>query len=270
MALIYHYCSPYAFQQIMERECFWLSSTNNMNDFTEGKLLAEVLDGFLEKNKSRYGQVWIDLVKSNFKEYLSPKYITCFSKDNDSLSQWRAYAQDGEGVAIGFDDTAFGITEKVSMPSIIPSKSLTLKDVKYESIDKIELDITRIIKSSMQVSSSEEEAAYLVGIHYSDLYISVKNMAFSEEKEKRLVYSAMIYEDVNDNTIELMNPIGEMKFRIVNGLLTSYFEFKFKKTAVSEIVLGPKNKFTDQDMKLFLRMNKYNHVEVCRSAATYR
>ncbi|WP_416152053.1 DUF2971 domain-containing protein [Pseudomonas sp. Bout1] len=28
---------------------------------------------------------------------------TCFSKAGDVLSQWRAYADDGQGYAIGFD-----------------------------------------------------------------------------------------------------------------------------------------------------------------------
>lgn len=32
-----------------------------------------------------------------------PILITCFSKQEDKLSQWRTYGQDGYGVAIGFD-----------------------------------------------------------------------------------------------------------------------------------------------------------------------
>lgn len=30
-------------------------------------------------------------------------YVTCFSYQNDLLSQWRGYADDGRGAAIGFD-----------------------------------------------------------------------------------------------------------------------------------------------------------------------
>lgn len=29
--------------------------------------------------------------------------ISCFSKNGDLLSQWRAYAEDGKGFSIGFD-----------------------------------------------------------------------------------------------------------------------------------------------------------------------
>jgi len=32
----------------------------------------------------------------------SSSYITCFSRNGDLLSQWRAYGNDGKGVSIGF------------------------------------------------------------------------------------------------------------------------------------------------------------------------
>jgi hypothetical protein len=30
-------------------------------------------------------------------------FLTCFSENGDLLSQWRAYGNNGDGVAIGFD-----------------------------------------------------------------------------------------------------------------------------------------------------------------------
>ena len=41
-------------------------------------------------------------------------FCVCFSESRDQLSQWRGYAQDGNGMAIGFDK---GILEKLNQIS---------------------------------------------------------------------------------------------------------------------------------------------------------
>lgn len=46
----------------------------------------------------------IEQLNGDINQYLKHQsLITCFSFENDLLSQWRAYGQDGEGMAIGFD-----------------------------------------------------------------------------------------------------------------------------------------------------------------------
>jgi hypothetical protein len=273
MAIIYHYCSPQAFLQIIERKCIWLSSTNNMNDFSEGEWFSKALRMVLAEKEMVYGEQWCEAVWRYFVENLTPKYITCFSKNNDSLSQWRAYAQDGEGVSIGFDEEFLGAKGKFINPHSDIEKSLCLCDVNYLSHHEIK---GTLIKQANEILEEEKDNPNKQeGVEwFADLCVSlameVKNPAFEEECEKRLVYSADIKAS-SEGLLEVKNPIGEMRHRISNGYLTSYFEFGLLvQDAIKEITLGPKNKFHNIDIQNFLGLNSLSHIHVKRSSATYR
>lgn len=107
MSLIYHYCSPYTFQQIIEKKCLWLSATNNMNDFAEGGWVTNALNNVIHRVTNEKNKEWIEHLLFQYNSANTPKYVACFSKDGDILSQWRAYAQNGEGVSIGFHQESF-------------------------------------------------------------------------------------------------------------------------------------------------------------------
>ncbi|WP_413508250.1 DUF2971 domain-containing protein [Serratia proteamaculans] len=272
MALIYHYCSPQTFLQVIERKCIWLSSTNNMNDFAEGEWFISAVKRMLEIKQDEYGSEWCNTAWVHFISNISPKYITCFSKNSDSLSQWRAYAQDGEGVAIGFEDSAFGAEGDTIHTNISPKKSLCLKDVKYSSAQEIfnELSTTAELFRSLDTEEPSNSALTFSAI-CSSLAMLTKNPAFEEENERRLVYSALITVRQNDGSVEVMNALGDIRHRVSNGYLTSYFELNFNPVdAIKDIVLGPKNKFHKTDLSNFLGINSLGSVSFRRSAATYR
>lgn len=55
-----------------------------------------------------------------------PEYVTCFSKNSDSVSQWIAYADNGQGIAIDFDETAFiEIASKFELKEELAYRSIT-------------------------------------------------------------------------------------------------------------------------------------------------
>lgn len=56
-------------------------------------------------------------------------YISCFSKESDILSQWRAYADNGKGVSIGFD-----------LEKLVKEDNLLISEIIYE--DKVVQDET--------------------------------------------------------------------------------------------------------------------------------
>lgn len=273
MALIYHYCSPQTFLQIIERQCIWLSSTNNMNDSAEGEWFAKALKMVLKKKMNVYSEQWCDDVWRHFVDNTSPRYIACFSKRKDSLSQWRAYAQDGEGVAIGFDEEKFGAEGKHIHYNTEVKKSLCLCDAEYYDDLDIQDDLIQRADELRCNPNNDpnhmSKSSTLFASYCTALSIAMKNPAFEEEDEKRLVYSAIILKD--DEGIKVKNPIGDLHHRISNGFLTSYFEYNFPvDDLIKEIILGPKNKFQDIDMRSFLAMNSLGNVGFSRSTATYR
>lgn len=272
MALIYHYCNPQTFLQIIERKCIWLSSTNNMNDFAEGEWFISAVKRMLESKQGEYGNEWCNTAWVHFVSNIGQKYIACFSKNSDSLSQWRAYAQDGEGVAIGFEDSALGAEGDSIHTNISPKMSLCLKDVKYSSTQEIFNELASIAELVRSSDTNElSNSAFTFSAICSSLAMLTKNPAFKEENERRLVYSALVMVKQVDGSVEVMNALSDIKYRISNGYLTSYFELEFSPAdAIKEIVLGPKNKFHNTDISNFLGINSLGHVKFRRSSATYR
>ncbi|GKV79975.1 DUF2971 domain-containing protein [Pectobacterium versatile] len=269
MAIIYHYCSPETFQKIIENKTLWLSATNNMNDFAEGKWVENALGRVLNKivnegNKEWCDELWNTVISNN-----QPTYVACFSKDGDSLSQWRAYAQDGEGLAIGFDEDKLGIG--TGMPVWHASDinhSIKLNEINYIDVHELEREISSFINSNRDTYNTVN--IFDLSLKISNLAITVKNPAFEEEKEKRIIYKALIVIDGNKETKENFPLLGNVMHRVSNGYLTSYFNFFFKPDAIKEIVLGPKNKFYRDDTSLFLKINKLDSVVIHKSTATYR
>jgi Protein of unknown function (DUF2971) len=101
---------------------------------------------------------------------------TCFSQDGDVLSQWRAYADDGKGYAIGF--YAKDILK-------LPIRALKILYNEAEQIDELRKAILAIYETEKKspVKFSKDFATMCYVLAY-DL-AAFKNPAFSEEKEVR-------------------------------------------------------------------------------------
>ncbi|GKW34890.1 hypothetical protein PEC730217_36700 [Pectobacterium carotovorum subsp. carotovorum] len=275
MGVIYHYCSPEAFLSIAKNKKLWLSATNNMNDFFEGTWLSKALENVLSCNQTSDNKPMREEISRQFNVNNNIKYITCFSKKSDILSQWRAYAQNGEGVAIGFDEDVLGLDSGMALNHPDPKCSIKLNSVKYMSGNELSDMLINVLKESGIELLPEKEKLSSgmlmdLGTRLSYLSSVVKNSAFIEEQEKRIIYSPLIFGDGKDNSTKIFNPIGDMHYRISNGFLTSYFEFEFKSESVVEVVCGPKNKFSQYDIETFMGLNGLGLARTHRSAATYR
>ena len=105
--IIYHYCNVEAFRAIIQYKTIWLRFVYNLNDYKEIHWIKEkVLKKIKEyTNKDNYEK--FNYFIKFFENQQPTVYIVSFSKGEDLLSQWRAYADDGYGVAIGFNAKYF-------------------------------------------------------------------------------------------------------------------------------------------------------------------
>ena len=80
-----------------------------MNIVEEGLVKSFIDEGIIINLREDY---WYEHGINNHISYLldmlrydviRSSYITCFSRNGDLLSQWRAYGDDGRGVSIGFN-----------------------------------------------------------------------------------------------------------------------------------------------------------------------
>lgn len=230
-------------------------------------------------------------------------YAACFSEGRDTLSQWRSYADDASGVSIGFDSdyllNATTLNESKMRYDMVNYNLLSVKeDIVFYILKKL-VNVKQ--RKGAQISVTDYANAISMAIS-SFVYDAVfyKNKAFAEEKEWRLVFYPFgnIYnlflphkaKDMSANQLyydrmfEYMqgasNQFGDFRlsslfFKQSNNSIKSYCKFEFSSIAklfVREIVLGPKNRMDDLDLRLFLLSLglDLNEIKIKRSEATYQ
>ena len=107
--IVYHYTSIEAFLNIIKTKSFRLTDIEKSNDSMEKKLVVNTLLNLMRDTFNRIGTA--SLLKPAIKEAIEIiengkdfySFACCFSGEKDSLSQWRGYADEAKGVAIGID-----------------------------------------------------------------------------------------------------------------------------------------------------------------------
>lgn len=313
MSAIYHYCSVDVMYSIISNKCIRLSDLNKTNDYMEKKWALNIFYDALNEELIDQG-ITVDLSEKCFykeginthleylvnfvKEYVfcsNPILIACFSKKGDKLSQWRAYGDDGYGVSIGFnyDKLQQLETGNIKIKNVIYQKAKQKKEIKkyirlsISHMKKLFKDWpVKIFNDFNEYFIEEFDAFCEVLVDYMD-YVScyIKNPAFAEEEEVRIIYSPYIDVEMDDKDIKRYfhqtTKVGRycldsVKYYIKNKQLVAYADLYFDKliddNIILEIILGPKSKLTENDVFLFLLSNDFNadKIKISRSTATYR
>lgn len=312
---IYHYCSLETFSQIIKNKTIRLSDLNKTNDYMEKKWGKDLLYGVLCDELKRNGidmnlkeDYWysdnahnhLEQLENEIKLFLKHQtLIVCFSKDPDMLSQWRAYGDDGKGVSVGFD---------VSMlkRALKGEKHLFIGDVIYRKDKQIDalrkglftpaFDYMRGMFEAEQVRCSDVYNEYF--INEFDCFCEVldrdaekvfsfmKNPAFKEEKEVRIIYNTGIDDEMEDSYFlelacqeKMIGASKKMKllpiqYAVRDDKLIAHADLSFEKMikdgVITEITLGPKAKVSRDDVYKYLLVNGIYGVDVKESQASYR
>ena len=284
--IVYHYCSVDTFLNIIKYKKLWLSDSHYMNDSTEGiwidKLVKETITEFIKDNPKNKTQ--LDALEVAYNKLGHSKhYFISFSKDGDVLSQWRAYADDGYGVAIGFQSGLFYDIAKITRQCNNASQNkgeIAKSDIfKFSYMDiNYNNSIRDTIKDTINNYLNNEE------ITKSDIYalllkndaISVKHSSFQEENELRIVYTPTIPYQENEKNKHLdagVKKLSEKKYRTSNNQIIPYYEFDFNATynslLIPKIILAPKSKLKEDDIKEFLESNGFKNTKIQKSKSPY-
>src|SRR5271157_5275624 len=109
-SVIYHYTNDLGLRGILETGKFWLTDIFELNDPSELEHGISHLIEALKANSDSLGKNLSEHVEAFRSKGLkkSARYFVCaFSSDGNELGQWRAYADNGRGFALGFDRKAF-------------------------------------------------------------------------------------------------------------------------------------------------------------------
>jgi len=253
----------------------------------EGKLVTKVITRLAERDGLDCDSIeriraWLNLLESEF-----DGFGFCLSEEGDLLSQWRGYAADATGVAIGFSRDYL---EEISASSVKENPpGFSLNRVEYtlmgheskvepiygkmrKHIDDGALEISGQ-RGLLDIRSDEEidEDRKRIANSHANLALTVlslfpmlfhlKAQAFSEEKEWRLL--SLFIEGVVDKCLYRTSPDRVIPYRS--------FELRaVEHPPILEVVLGPKHRTPPHIVKAFLKNNGFGEVGVRPSEASYR
>lgn len=273
---LYHYCSGSTLNAILQNKTIRACDVDKMNDYLEFKWGLEVLKDAIKLSEDETSEEFTSSIRDHVDQSLGKfvPVIACFSTDGDVLSQWRAYADDGEGFSIGFSTDALR-----SFPG-------NIYNVVYDRGQQLQL-LRDHLKSEFKRwnkckdNDKEDCAKYTALTIAADLCL-FKNSAFAEEKEARLVYLLQSSSD-DDGFDQLSDPAEGMNdgvsecvslsHLLKGGLIVPYCDIKSTdpdENLINEVIIGPKNKSTERDLKRLLYHYGFDDARSLRSSASYR
>ncbi len=302
-ALLYHYCSPATLHAIIQNKTIRLADISQMNDSMELKWGLDLLRGEIERqsNIAEGAQYLLERAMRHVQEG-AVCLASCLSTQADVLSQWRAYADNGAGFAIGFDAEMFeslpvtmfevcydpaGQRERVAE---LVSKMIELESKLGDtSADKLLFDpLAEIL--NIEPSDDDEADDALDAVTRRHLFImeraslygtydlaAFKNPAFSEESEVRVVHLAKV-DDHADLRVRLLGMetdwgserVPQLQFAMRGSSPICYLDAPIPNEMVREVVIGPRAQVTEVALQRFLATSGFPGVVVRRSVASYR
>ena len=273
--VLYHYCDSAAFYSIISNKNFRLSNVFESNDYLERKWIDKHIDKAFQDMTHEIDQfkIFKTSVSTNYKlnRDIAP-YAIAFSGEKDLLSQWRGYANDANGFAIGINIDYFGLENRIPFTSPVPDYTIGIFEILYyEPI--IHLEVAKIINYYWMEFNSEEYTSNSTAMskcagELVKLSSRVKNPKFSEEKEWRILYTPFIVQEM------VSGKFTDMMFRTTNNCLKSFFEMPFKEKKemcpISEIIIGPKNRTSEETLRYFINLQGLKDCKISRSELSYQ
>ena len=281
--IVYHYCSAETLLSIPKKKTIRFTDASCLNDGEEVIWAENQINTMIQRIRDRenidddvpaISKAFMDqfVVEWDRAKVYCRHFLSCFSLEGDSLSQWRAYAGDAQGFAVGFQ------VDDIDVPAFFTRVVYDVKDQQDE--------ITRML-SAMYLLSRKDKA-YFDNQGKTDVFhlfsesCAYKNPAFMDEKEVRAVHMVLSHTrapgraalrfvggTVGGEKIEK----GDIEYRVTRNKLVPSIDLEFQlhsECAIKEIWLGPRCNTTNEEFCTFLETVGYNEVAVHRAGSRYR
>ena len=305
--LIYHYCSMDTFNIIMKNKTIRLSNITKSNDSKEKILIYDHLESAIDR---AFAEIKLpvraaDQIETGFAEgYTYLEYfqkdlrdinnqsslVACFSRNGDLLSQWRGYANDGCGFAIGFDrlllEKYLKRDERFRVEGIEYDAARQLmmidNDVKEAFLDcaewfELDLDFPKHIGL---FNDELDEISIDLAERLDFTSCLMKKHTFREEDEVRIIFSSRIGIGTDETEIDKkIKGTTKLCLRDVDYLarrnqFVLYADMSFEKAltdgVIKEIIIGPKVDMTVEEVGSYLCVRGFEGVNVRKSEVSYR
>lgn len=215
--VVYHYTSMHTLLKIVDSSAIWATNVRYLNDISEYQHFLSLINDLLMKELPSRPSATGMQEKEGLSNYLRDveresfdffPYVASFSLDGDSLTQWRSYCPQGNGVCIGFRTEALRITNAVPDANESPQRRqqpklepvLYLRSDDKEAIERLFEELKSEAREMGERDPRELYDQYGVrllvrGVSYDyALWLTIrrqssriKHASFSSEREYRLV-----------------------------------------------------------------------------------
>lgn len=278
--MLTHYTNLQGLVGIVESGGYWLSDMRFLNDvkeFEHGRELAlDLIDKLITKPRHKpFEAILQELRVALVQPIQEPYFIASFSRDSDSLEQWRAYASGSDGVALVFEN-ARGIDNPfMREPRMHSSRVIYDEDKKKRSILRaisrfsIEYKKELLINKNSFTCHPDLWVQHLLGA-LTNAFITFKHHAFRTENEVRVVTSFG----------QIGRSQGKVSHRVRAGRIVPYVSSTLfygdlsaqRPLPLREVIVGPvaAQSITIASVKAFLANSGYAGVSVRPSSIPYR
>jgi len=270
--LAFHYCTIETFFNICKNNTLRLSDIEKSNDYSERvymeELIKKELIEYAEGRNKNIGlrkliEEWCYILNN-----LSNVYACCFSEAGDMLSQWRAYADNGYGVSIGF-------SKDILLQFNSEEYGLKFRKISYNIIEHQEF-AKRQVKKIIDTLKEKNFYSSVAEVFENDVDINcfMKMPAFEEEREWRLLIALNPELRINQIGTFLDFQLSNTQLNTRNGKIVTYFDLNFSEVRhefIKKIIIGPNCKMNAKDIYQSLRIMGFNtqNIDVLQSDATY-
>lgn len=265
---LFHYCSNETLWSIVMSNSLWLSSIYALNDHMELKWGRGLAERLLKRHNRELPMELRIAVVSTFAQADAQVLPLLFSlsRNGDLLSQWRAYASDGQGVALEFD------AERLH--SVMP---VSMKDVLYNFRDQVRVVYRSLLAfASWSLRGDAGLKAVLEVLPYFAVdLLSLKHPGFFEEQEVRMIHllsqEGESLSDPGGHTESSPAVSGvEVQRRQVRGEAHPYVALPIDLAKIlTGVVLGPKNPHDPKEVEARLQIAGMPAVRIRRSVVPY-
>lgn len=277
-ACFYHYTNGVGLKGILENQELWFTDYRYLNDPKEFSHGLDIIDKVIQQvapNAHEHARLALDVVSELMLKKLSESfqyYITSLSTDGDELGQWRSYADNGKGYAIGFSSELISIKKPTNF---------YIGDIQYEDsdvTDRVRDTVQTIVRGFLDtvtlhpviLTDEKLRRDVLENLTASAApqlvwhSINTKHSAYAHEKEVRLIKI-----DADDDMI------SEVSTRVRGSEIVPYMKQKFplkRANSITEIIVGPATSADSvRSVRTLLKTLKYpDEIKIKRSDIPYR
>lgn len=278
---IYHYTDAAGAVGILSKKQLWLTDILTTNDYSELTYSLDHTKNIINDKVKSIGdkdhmtklilEKLEESILNTFKKF--DFYAACFSKSQDKLSQWRAYARDGLGFAIGLKVTEESYSRE---PPKNPADDVKVIPVKY-SEEMLRDTLTKEVESTINVLKDKD---FITLINREDrreraLIILLTTVAAAMITEG-ILYKHPDFEEENEVRVLLMDTTANLEssihVRSSGDRLTPYIPCNLENHfLVESVTVGPTAREDSVGaIESLLKASGLDTVSVGRSRIPYR